>query len=153
MFKKLGCELKKSKMSKNLFFRFSGYWLLVTGYCKHFLWIVMLASGMILPNVGAEAAEEGLYNSRGKRDPFVPLVTTATRVSSGLVSVENIEELNVEGVVYDPAGSIVVINGTVLKEGEELGVVKVLKIKPDGALFSVNGVETFKPLYEDTKKR
>ena len=108
---------------------------------------------MIFVEFAAEAAEEGLYNPRGKRDPFVPLVTTATRVSSGLVSVENAEELTVEGIVYDPKGSIVVVNGTVLKEGEELGAVKVLKIKSDGALFSVNGVEAFKPLYEDTKKK
>ena len=101
----------------------------------------------------AVAAEEGLYNPHGKRDPFVSLVTTATRVSSGLVSVENIEELNVEGIVYDPKGSIIVVNGTVLKEGEELGAVKVLKIREDGALFSINGVESFKPLYEDSKKK
>ena len=118
-----------------------------------YLWIVPLASGMIFVSLVAQAGEEGLYNTHGKRDPFVPLVTTATRVSSGLVSVENVEELNVEGIVYDPKGSVVVINGTVLKEGEELGAVKVLKIKPDGALFSVNGMEAFKPLYEDSKKK
>ena len=112
-----------------------------------------MASGMIFMGFAATAAEEGLYSPHGKRDPFVSLVTNATRVSSGLVSVENIEELNVEGIVYDSKGSIVVVNGTVLKEGEEFGAVKVLKIKPDGALFSVNGVETFKSLYEDTNKK
>ena len=117
-----------------------------------FLWIVGVASGMIFLCVSAQTAEEELYSAHGKRDPFVPLITTTTHMSSGLVSVENIEELSIEGIVYDPKGSIVVINGTVLREGEELGAVKVLKITKDGALFSVNGVEAFKPLYEDTKK-
>ena len=118
-----------------------------------FIWIVLLASGMIFLSCFSQAAEEALYNPRGKRDPFVPLVTSTMRVSSGLVSVENIDELSVEGILYDPSGSVVVINGTVLKEGEELGAVKVLKISPDGALFSVNGVEAFKPLYDDSNKK
>ena len=69
------------------------------------------------------------------------------------MSVETIEELSVEGIVYDPKGSVVIVNGTVLKEGEELGAVKVLKIQENGALFSINGVESFKPLYEDSKKK
>ena len=100
-------------------------------------------------------AEENLYTAKGKRDPFVQLVTTGARPSAGgLLSVESIEEITVEGIVY--AGhkdSIVVANGSVMKEGDEVGNVKVLEIKPDGAVFAVNGVESYKPLYqEETKK-
>ena len=120
---------------------------------RFFLWIVLVASGMILLCQPVKAAEEELYDAHGKRDPFAPLVTTATHISSGLVSIESPEELVVEGIVYDPHGSIVITNGAVLKEGEELGAVKVLKIRPDGALFSVNGVEAFKSLYEDPKNK
>ena len=49
------------------------------------------------------AAPEDLYNARGKRDPFVPLVTKETRqTASGLVGVENVEEISIEGIIYDP---------------------------------------------------
>ena len=114
--------------------------------------LFLSAFGMIFLSPSVYVADDSVYDAHGRRDPFVPLVTASTHISSGLVSVESPEELNVEGIVYDPHGSIVVINGTVLKEGEELGAVKVLKIKPDGALFTVNGIEVFKPLYEETKK-
>ena len=64
--------------------------------------------------------------------------------------VENIDELSIEGVVYDPArGSVVIVNGAILKEGEELGNVKVLEIKPEGAKFLVNGTTGFIPIYQD----
>ena len=60
----------------------------------------------------------------------------------------------VEGIVHDtdPKNSIVVVNGTVLKEGQESGPVKVLKIELQRALFSVNGIEGYRSLYEESKK-
>jgi hypothetical protein len=120
---------------------------------EFFLWILFFAFGMILSE-SAAFCEDIAYNSHGKRDPFVPLVTLTTREASGLLGVESVDEILVEGIVYDPKkGSVVIVNGTVLKEKEELGNVKVMEIKPNGATFSVNGVEGFKPLYqEETRK-
>jgi len=105
--------------------------------------------------VEAAENESSLYSAKGKRDPFVQLVATSTRLSaSGLMSVESVEEITIEGIVLDPKhkDSIVVVNGSVLKEGEEVGNVKVLNIKADGATFSVNGIEAYKPLYQEEKK-
>ena len=93
-----------------------------------------------------------LYDPHGKRDPFVPLVTLSSKVSSGLLGVESIDEITVEGIVYDPKGSIVIVNGSVLKEGEEFGSVKVVAIRPNGAEFSINGAKVFKALYQDEAK-
>lgn len=110
-----------------------------------------MAFGMI--STRAFSAAEDLYNSHGKRDPFMPLVSLTSRESPGLLGVQNVEDLEMQGVVYDPKkGSIVIVNGSVLKEGEESGSVKVLKIAPEGATFLVNGVEAFKPVYEEEKK-
>ena len=110
---------------------------------------------MILLLSGVSPAEESLYTAKGKRDPFVQLVTTGAHPSAGgLLSVESIEEITVEGIVY--AGhkdSIVVANGSVMKEGDEVGNVKVLEIKPEGALLSVNGVEAFRTLYQEEIKK
>ena len=119
---------------------------------QFFFWHLSVCFGMILV-VGsvAGADEQKMYDAHGKRDPFVPLVTTTMKsASSGLLSVENVDDLSIEGVVYDPShGSIVIVNGVILKEGEELGPVKVLQIKPEGAKFQVNGMEGFKPIYQD----
>ena len=94
-----------------------------------------------------------MYDAHSKRDPFVPLVTLSTKVSSGLLGVESIDEIVVEGVVYDAnKGSIVIANGSVLKEGEEFGNVKVVAIKPNGAVFSINGAQDFKPLYQQQEE-
>ena len=100
----------------------------------------------------AFAEEKSLYTAGGQRDPFVQLLGTGSRQApSGLLGVENVEDIRVEGIVVDanPANSIVVVNGTMMRQGEELGQVKVLSIKPDGASFSVNGVEGYRTLYQE----
>ncbi len=122
---------------------------------RRFLWLFVCAFGMIFC-AQKLFAENALYNAKGKRDPFVQLVASSSKsTAGGLLNVETMEEVMVEGVVMDtdPKNSIVVANGSVLKEGDEVGSVKVLKISADGALFSVNGIEEFKALYQgDTKK-
>ena len=124
---------------------------------RAFLWILSGAFGtlMLLPATAFSEGQE-LYQARNKRDPFVPLVAVNTKAAvGGLLGVESIDDIQVEGVVVDgdPAQSIVIANGSVLKAGEEVGNVKVIAIRADGAEFSVNGMEGFKPLYQDTKQR
>jgi type II secretory pathway component PulC len=115
---------------------------------KRFLWILLGCFGMICVPVSLFSEQEIKYEAYGKRDPFVPLITAAAREVSGVLNVETLEEIALEGVVYDPKnGSVVVANGVFLKEGEESGSVKVLKVEPDGVVFLVNGIEGFKPLY------
>ncbi len=116
---------------------------------RTFLWILLVSFDMIFLVPSALADKAG-YDPGGRRDPFVPLVTLTTKESTGLMGVESLEDLHLEGVVFDPKnGSMVVANNVVLKEGETNGPVKVLKIKADGAYFSINGIEGFKPSYEE----
>ena len=121
------------------------------GPFRFFWWNLLPAFGMIFMSSALIAAEESMYNAHGKRDPFIPLVTSTMKSSSSnLLGVETIDDLVVEGVVYDPQqGSVVIVNGTVLKEGEELGSVKVVKVKVDGAFFLINGVNGFKEIYQE----
>lgn len=114
------------------------------------MWILSPAFGIIM-SVSAHA-EGPAYESHEKRDPFTPLVTSSSRQSPGLMGIERIDDLTVEGVVYDPRGSVVILNGAVLKEGEELGGVKIVKIEKNGVRLLLNGAETFKSLYQDDKK-
>ncbi len=118
---------------------------------KRYRWIVCFSLAMIFlsPAIG-KGEDEIVYDSHGKRDPFVPLVTLTTRQVVGLIGIESLDEIIINGIVYDPKnGSMVIANGTVLKEGEESGSVKVLEIKPNGALFAINGVPGFKQTYEE----
>jgi hypothetical protein len=122
---------------------------------RFFLWILALSFGIICSQDSA-FSDEKLYNVKGKRDPFTPLVGSSTRPSAGgLLGVESIDEIVIEGIVVDadPKNTIVIVNGSVMKEGEELGNVKVLKIDPNGAMFAINGIEDYKQLYQEDKPK
>ena len=110
---------------------------------------------IVLLSGPANAEETRLYQAENKRDPFVSLVAMTTKVAlGGILGVESIDEIKVEGVVMDtnPSQSIVIANGSVLKTGEEIGNVKVLAIRPEGAEFAVNGIQEFKALYQGEYK-
>ena len=90
---------------------------------QFFLWIVLPAFGMIYPLCTIKADEQHvLYDAHGKRDPFVPLVTLSTKVSSGLLGVESIDEIMVEGVVYDPKNTKWNDVGNVSIPGAQCGI-------------------------------
>ena len=121
------------------------------GPFRFFWWNLLLAFGMISVSGALMAAEKSMYNAHGKRDPFTPLVTSTMKSSfSNLLGVDTIDDLVIEGVVYDPQhGSVVIVNGTILKEGEELGGVKVVKVNVNGAFFLINDVSGFKEIYQE----
>ena len=84
------------------------------------------------------AADFG-YDSKDKRDPFVPLVGPgALDVVKGLADIRSIEYITVNGIVYDEKkGSIAIINGTLLKEGAKVGVIVVEKIEPKKVILLI----------------
>jgi hypothetical protein len=77
--------------------------------------------------------DEYEYFSRGKRDPFIPLVTSEIRSSLGLNTVESIEDIELEGIIFDPTGSsLAVLNGEIVKEGDKMENVEIVKIYANG---------------------
>jgi hypothetical protein len=117
------------------------------------LWILLPAFGTLFLCGGSFAEEEILYDPHAKRDPFMPLVTANSRDASGLVGIETADDIRIEGIVYDPKGSVVIVNGSLMKEGEESVNLKVVSIKPTGVLFLINGVEEFRPLYREESNK
>ena len=111
-------------------------------------WILSAGFGMIF-YVSSVLADEGVkYRSQGKRDPFVSLVAYSAQTGTGFLSIESLDEIVVQGIIYDPKqGSMAMANGIFLKEGEESGNVKLIKVNSDSAVFVVNGVEGTKTLY------
>lgn len=88
-------------------------------------------------------AEEGFkYDAKAKRDPFVPLVSEGGTYASDAYAISSIKDIRLEGIVWDEAnGSVAIINGEIVKEGEAIGIAKVLKIEKDGVVFEVEGEE------------
>lgn len=98
---------------------------------------IYLCALLITPELlAAQPTKEFSYNSKGKRDPFVPWTRSVMKDKAG----NGTDGLRVEGIIIDPLkGSLVVINGTVLKEGDSMGTYKVAKIQKKSVLLINHG--------------
>lgn len=79
-------------------------------------------------------AEEIRYDSGGKRDPFIPLVT-----AEGIVDAKkfNTNDLQIEGIIFDPnGGSMVLVNGEFYKQGDHVNGANVISIFRDRVVLS-----------------
>lgn len=80
----------------------------------------------------AVPSDEFVYNSRNKRDPFVPLVTKTGEIRMETRAVEALSDVTLEGILWDPAGeSLAMINGSVYKAGEKIGPYVIHQIEKD----------------------
>ena len=84
------------------------------------------------------------YQARGKRDPFVPLVTNDGQKLHPPGGDEEeaaaFSTVAVQGVVFDPhAESFAIINGRIVRVNEEIDGIKVLKIEPTYVTIVVDG--------------
>ena len=83
-----------------------------------------------------------VYNDHGKRDPFWRLVSP----SGSIINYEKdllISDMVLEGIMMDSHGhNIAIINGTVVKEGDKLGLFTIQKIDPLTITLQ-KGEETF----------
>jgi len=85
------------------------------------------------------AQEEFTYNAKGKRDPFIPLVTSDGRMLK-LEQEEAIEGLLLEGIVYDNYSlCYAIVNGDIVKVGDTIGAYQVLKIEKKKVVFIKDG--------------
>lgn len=113
---------------------------------------ILIILVLIFP-VNLLADEPFRYDSKGKRDPFMPLVTGKSKVTSGLEGVELPADLNVEGIVIDRIkGSFAILNGVIVKENEESGNIKVLKINEKSVKVLINDIEYEINLKEESEK-
>ncbi|MBI4335273.1 MAG: hypothetical protein HY589_01310 [Candidatus Omnitrophica bacterium] len=109
--------------------RFAPHWYLVFGFMFGFWSLVF----------GISRAEDFTYSSRGKRDPFVPLVGPgAVYQVKEAIDINSIEDVALEGIVYDDKGdSRAIINGMILKEDDQAGAVVIDKIEPKKVILLI----------------
>ena len=90
------------------------------------------------------------YHVAGKRDPFAPLVTEEREAVRGLFGIETMDDLRVDGIMFDAVnGSVAIVNGEIVHEGEVYENLKVIKIQPNGVLFELNETQQFKSFGSD----
>lgn len=69
------------------------------------------------------------YEVKDRRDPFMPLITGEKKITVGLETVESVDDIKFEGIIFDPNGkSIAVLNGEIVRENDVIGNVAVVKI-------------------------
>lgn len=92
---------------------------------------------------GSALAEDSfVYSAKDRRDPFIPLVSKDGLYVSDAYGIRGVKDIRLEGIVWDEVkGSIAIINGEIVREGEEIGPVKVLKIEERAVIFDLNGEE------------
>ena len=105
---------------------------------KKFL-IVLLLLGLILPLAFAQG--EFIYDAKGKRNPFIPLVTPEGRLLKlDKQEATSVEGLAVEGIIYDKFGrSFAIVNANVVGIGDLVGDYQVLKIQENKIIFIKDG--------------
>jgi hypothetical protein len=85
------------------------------------------------------AQEQFVYDAKGKRDPFIPLVTPEGRLLK-LEREEGAAELLLEGIIYDKYGlSYAIVNGEVVRIGDKISDYQVLKIEENKVIFIKGG--------------
>ncbi|MCX5715364.1 MAG: hypothetical protein NTV07_00530 [Candidatus Omnitrophica bacterium] len=103
---------------------------------------------------GIALAEDFTYSSKGKRDPFIPLIGAgAIREVKEAVDIKSIEDVTVEGILYDEkGGSTAIINGVIVREADQLGIVLVDKIEPKKVVLVIDDKRFEIPLAGEKKE-
>ncbi len=87
------------------------------------------------------AQDKFVYDAKGKRNPFIPLVTADGRLLK-LDFEETKGELSIEGIIYDEQGmSYAIVNGSVVKAGDLVNNAQVIKVEKDSVTFVKDGKE------------
>ena len=83
------------------------------------------------------------YNVRGKRDPFVPLLTiNGQRIYPPGTDEGGASSFVLQGIVYEPKGvSYAIINDQIVREQDQIEGMKVLKIGPKSVVILSEGNE------------
>ncbi|MDD5129492.1 MAG: hypothetical protein PHS66_00345 [Candidatus Omnitrophica bacterium] len=103
------------------------------------LLILIFCLGINLPLVFGQ--EGFVYNAKGKRNPFIPLVTPEGRLLK-LDKRENTapQGLAIEGIIFDKFGrSFAIVNAEVVGIGDMVGDFQVLKILENKVIFIRSG--------------
>lgn len=111
------------------------------------IWIVALSAvwgfGAMAP-IGAALSGAYVYESQGRRDPFVPLVRNG-RILGRVTAAEALSLLKpvLYGILWAPDGkSIAIINDQEVNVGDTVGSFQVERILPESVILTREGGES-----------
>jgi hypothetical protein len=88
-----------------------------------------------------QTPERFVYESHGRRDPFLSLVSPQGYILNFGIDIEA-SDLKIEGIIYDPNGeSVAIVNGVVVKVGDYIGNFKIIDIASNKVVFIRNEEE------------
>ena len=91
---------------------------------------VVLFLGITCYGADSSSKKKLSYEDKGLRDPFYPVVSPEGYLLINLQPATEMSDIHLEGIIYDPRGvSFAIINGTVLKEFDQIGGFKLIKIE------------------------
>ncbi|MFH0855057.1 MAG: hypothetical protein V1869_00865 [Candidatus Omnitrophota bacterium] len=95
------------------------------------------------------AQEDFVYQPKGRRNPFIPLVTKDGQLLKLDRERESLPDgLSVDGIIYDKQGvSYALVNGRVIGVGDYAGDYRVLKIEDYKVTFLIGGQVKEVPIY------
>ncbi|MFA6217354.1 MAG: hypothetical protein WDL87_06860 [Candidatus Omnitrophota bacterium] len=105
-----------------------------------FIFVLSICLSFFGRNIlNCRAEETFLYDTQGRRNPFVALVTPDGRYVQ-LEKKEKSGNIKLEGIIYDNYGiSYAIVDGSVVKIGDYIGDKQVLKIEKDRVFFVKEG--------------
>lgn len=121
--------------------------------------IICLLLYIVICNA-AYTQETYIYDSRGKRDPFVSLVSVVVvpppeekKIIESLEDIVSIEDarlyVRLQGIAHDASGKkVAILNGEMVKEGETIGHLTVKRIFKNEVTLSVDKKEYKLNIYE-----
>ncbi|PIU41573.1 MAG: hypothetical protein COS99_04480 [Candidatus Omnitrophica bacterium CG07_land_8_20_14_0_80_42_15] len=117
--------------------------------------VALIAMTFIFSGIAAsQETKKFTYDSKGKKDPFVPHLISDVKTYASLENVETADDLILEGIIWDAKGnSAVMLNGAILKEGDEVSNIKILKITAKKVILTIYSSEYELNLQKEEEKK
>jgi hypothetical protein len=113
---------------------------------KHKIQIVISVAILVMSFAFAQAEEETfIYDSMGRRDPFIPLLDKDSPTQLRTVFIPPVLELPVEikikGILWSGREFFAIVNGEVRKKGDSIDGIRIKAIEEDRVILGYLGKE------------
>ncbi len=106
---------------------------------KYFFLGLIVSAFIFIFRVVSYGKEKFVYDAAGRRNPFIPLITTDGRLIK-LYTKASKQPLNVQGIIYDNTGmSYALVNDMVVQVGDIVDGNQVLRIEENKVSFVKDG--------------
>lgn len=85
------------------------------------------------------ASDQVKYESKGKRDPFIPLIGQEKAKVVGLDNITSVEDVNLEGIAIGAGGkNVAILNGQMVKDNDKFGTLQIKKVSRKEVRISID---------------